>query len=172
MPVRRYFTAIVLLCLVALPALLAVKFIIDTHVAELKIAEQLEVAKCCTCSFSKQQIQWVKKGKELLVNGKLFDVKKFTESTDSLTVTGLFDNEEDALQEKYAALIGGKQQHPPAQVFLLKIFFTPFITDPGIENEGPAFTPLATTIHHFFSEGAIAADDCIVTPPPQLLTVA
>jgi len=45
-----------------------------------------------------KKIEWIKKGKEIMVNGKLFDVKKIVKENGQLIVTGLFDDEETAIE--------------------------------------------------------------------------
>lgn len=45
-----------------------------------------------------ENIEWVKKGKEIRVNGKLFDVKYIEKLNGHLRVTGLFDYEESAIE--------------------------------------------------------------------------
>ena len=150
---------------------MTVQFLISSKIAEHKIFEQLEKGIYKTYSFSRQQVQWIKKDKELLVDGKMFDVKHFSENGELIEMTGLFDNEENSLQEKYLSLVTGKQTTSPRQLMLLKIFFIPFLAAYSESEEtAGCFTPC--NLHHLFNEAAVTAVRCICTPPPEQVAVA
>jgi len=165
MQFRKYFTGLILLSLAAMPAMMAVRFVVSTQIAEHKIFEQLEKGICHVHTFTKQQIQWVKEGKELLVEGKLFDVKEYRQNAGNIEVTGLFDEEEDDLQEKYKGLINRNTENPE-HTSLLTIFFTPFlITIP--QDETMIFCIIAVNPHRLFSEDAVNRPCHIFAPPPE-----
>ena len=84
--------------------------------------EKLEHEMLITFTFSQQQIKWVIPGKELLVNGKLFDVKKYIEKNNCIEITGLFDKEEQALKESYVKLLQDKSDTIPFKKLMGKFF--------------------------------------------------
>lgn len=59
--------------------------------------EELEHAKLIQVKVSRSSINWIKEGKELLIDGNLFDVKSIEEKYDQVILTGLYDHEETAI---------------------------------------------------------------------------
>lgn len=61
--------------------------------------EQLEQANDITITHLQPgNIEWIRKGKEMRINGAMFDVEKYILETDgTITVHGLFDSAEDKL---------------------------------------------------------------------------
>ncbi len=60
--------------------------------------ERLESEMLHTISMAESDAHWLKEGKEMLVNGRMFDVKSFQQSSDGkVIVSGLYDDDETAL---------------------------------------------------------------------------
>jgi len=61
---------------------------------------ELEAGKLTTITLKADKIYWVKKGKEITVGEKMFDVKKALSNSDgTVTFTGLFDDEETLVKQ-------------------------------------------------------------------------
>ena len=56
--------------------------------------ERIEQQPLVTITLPAEKAIWEKKGKELNIDGRLFDVKSYTPSAETLTVTGVYDEEE------------------------------------------------------------------------------
>jgi chromosomal replication initiation ATPase DnaA len=69
-----------------------------------QMQEQLEQANNITITHLQPgNIEWIHKGKEMRINGAMFDVEKYTLETDgTITVHGLFDSAEDKLAMEVA----------------------------------------------------------------------
>lgn len=69
--------------------------------------------------------EWVDNKREIRINGKMFDVKEFHYENGNLTVTGLFDSEEDELEKEVFAMMSNQKnrQHTTPNSFLLTILF-------------------------------------------------
>ncbi len=93
---KRHISILFLLTLLSLPFF----FVIIQQARQLHIQHiakhRLEVKTLHTLVLRK--IEWVKKGKEIKVDGKLFDVKNIEKINGQLRVTGLFDYEETAIE--------------------------------------------------------------------------
>jgi hypothetical protein len=166
MQFRKYLISIFFICLAAMPGILAVQFIINQQLAAHKVTEQLEKGNYKTYTFNQQQVQWVNPGEELLVNGKLFDVKSYHENKGDITLTGIFDEEEEYLLDKYNNLVNKKNGTAAQDFSFLKIFLTPYITTAvGYLQQPVSFT--IVTDYCCFNEQAIQQAYSIITPPPQ-----
>ena len=119
-----------MLLLVSVPLFFTVVFLLKQHLVQYRMFEKIEQGCVSTYSFSTGDLQWLKKGKELLIKGKLFDVKTYTITDDFITVTGLFDEEEELLNTNFLKLANSKNDPPsPLQLLLLKSFFSPAFTN-------------------------------------------
>jgi len=104
MRVRKTIT-IFALCLAALlPLCLSGFFIAGRIIIRITMLEKIEEDELQTISLPTDQIKWYKKNHELIVDGKMFDVKSIQQSGDSSIITGLFDEEDTALHEALAGM--------------------------------------------------------------------
>ena len=80
-------------------------FIVFTSIKQQEIRHnmkrQLEIKMLHTITLAKNEVHWLKEGKELLINGRLFDVKSFRPSGDGKIIfSGLYDDDETSLVNK------------------------------------------------------------------------
>jgi hypothetical protein len=161
-----------LLVLVSIPLFFTILFLLKQHSVKYSMFEKIEKGYVSTYSFSTNDLLWVNEGKELLIKGKLFDVKTYTITADSITLTGLFDEEEELLNANYLQIADSKNDPPtPLQMLLIKSFFSPAFTN------SPDYT--LVSVQFIFIEGTILplGDATIVTmyypidtPPPRNLS--
>jgi len=125
--------------------------------------ERLEKERLHTVVIPGSEVQWVKYKKEIRVHGKMFDIKSFNVKNDKYTFTGLFDEEETALNDFLKEKAHNEQEnHMLASI--LKMLHSVYAVD---EN-----TPLVTgRIPRVYSP-LILQHTCspfknILTPPPQ-----
>jgi len=84
-----------------LPWLFIIAFYIHEHVIRHRMKEQLEQTLTRhTVSIPDHEIQWEEKGREIWVNGRLFDIEKSTRHNGITIFTGLFDEQETALKKQ------------------------------------------------------------------------
>jgi hypothetical protein len=144
-------------------------FIIITSAKQQEIRHsmnrQLESKMLHTITLSKKNVHWQRDGKELIINGRMFDVKNFQYAgDDKISFTGLYDEDETALINKIKenqqseTNTGGKLL---AQLFqLLQSSFS--------DSPSDGFTPALTNNHFPGSEQRLATPFIIIlAPPPQ-----
>ena len=61
--------------------------------------EKLEESHMQIIHVNAKDLNWIKKNKEINVDGKMFDVKYFSIENNIYSLTGLFDEEESALNK-------------------------------------------------------------------------
>ena len=104
MRIRKTIT-IFTLCLAALlPLCLSGLFIAGRIIIRITMLEKMEKDELQTISMPTDQIQWYKKNHELMIDGKMFDVKSIHQVGDSSIITGLFDEEDTELHEALAGM--------------------------------------------------------------------
>jgi hypothetical protein len=97
------------LLLVAVPLFFAVSFLIKQRQIQSQMMEQIEQAQLQTISIPLANITWVTQDKEIIIDGKLFDVKSYTVTSDTITLNGLFDGDEDNLVAKMNYVLHSKK---------------------------------------------------------------
>ena len=103
-----------LLCVVLVPTLYLAFSLTQQRWIKWEMQEKLEKSQLTTLTLSTHSIQWAKKGKEMLIDGKLFDVKSIAVVNGLATIKGLFDEEETSLSKRIDNLL--QQQHSSRQL--------------------------------------------------------
>jgi hypothetical protein len=84
--------------LACLPALISIWVLAKQQHIKSAMKHKLEVSILKTIHIKKDDLVWVKKGKEIKLNGKMFDIKSITKTQKgNYIVTGLYDEQEDEL---------------------------------------------------------------------------
>lgn len=116
--------SLVLLIIVGLPGILFVGFSLQKQWHKMEMEEQLEQAALTTIQVPKASFQWYEEGKEILVEGQLFDVEFIQEEGDHYLIKGLFDEAEKKIDSQLADLLNKKQEKTNS------ILFVPLLMQP------------------------------------------
>lgn len=85
-----------------------------------KMAERMEEQLLHRIVLRDNDVRWVKKDKEIWVNGKMFDIKSMEHKNGMTVFYGLYDDEETALKESLAR--AWKKDLPGQQSQLTQLF--------------------------------------------------
>jgi hypothetical protein len=97
-----------LLFVTVIPALILSSFWIKQYVIQYQMEKRLETTMLHTIILNKAAVKWIRQEKEVEINGRLFDVKKISTTDNIITITGLFDEEEQLLENKASGLLKSK----------------------------------------------------------------
>jgi surface polysaccharide O-acyltransferase-like enzyme len=121
----KKITGIFLLLLVAVPLFFSIGFILKQRNIQAEMKQQLKTALLQTIIVSARDVKWIKKDKEILVYGQMFDVKTSVRSGDNIVFTGLYDKDEQKLHENLKGFMHSKnKQSAPLNELLAKFFST------------------------------------------------
>ena len=134
---KKIITAFVLLLILAIPLFFSVLVLVKQQIAQSQRNEKFSKEILQTITVSTSAIYWVKPGKEILFNGKLFDVKSYTKNCNSLSLTGFFDHKEDKLVQQIVKLALQKNQSgsPFSQPAIKFLFFLGYAIQHEINAE-------------------------------------
>jgi hypothetical protein len=104
MRIRKTIIIFILSLAAVLPLCLSGFFIAGRIIIRITMLEKIEQDELKTISLPTDQIQWYKKNHELIVDGKMFDVKSIHQVGDSSIISGLFDEEDTELHEALAGM--------------------------------------------------------------------
>ncbi len=134
MLLRTKILSVVFLLIFAVPMLCTVAYLAAVKINAHEMQEKLEKSSLQKVSVNSDKLVWVKKGKEVLINGKLFDVKSIAVINGKTQLTGLFDTAEDEIVKKVAALESSKNDPSSPVYSLLVKLFCPAILIQNITN--------------------------------------
>jgi hypothetical protein len=164
----KKITASGFLLLVALPLFFSVATFVEQQFVQHQRNRRLNTELLQTITVSSASIYWVKPGKEILHDGKLFDVKSFKTVGNKIALTGFYDHKEDKLVKNLKEIIQEKNESgSPTSQLSIKFLFAPVY-----KNEPASFTLQDTwqIINRQFSEYAALICDLSYpapTPPPK-----
>ena len=119
---KKIITASFLLLLLAIPVLFSVTILLHQKILHYQREERMSKEMLLTITVSSHDIFWVKKGKEILFDGKLFDVKSYL-FPGPFGLTGFYDvgrvwlNGEDS--RKWHSAFGGGFYFMPFNLFVI-----------------------------------------------------
>src|SRR5690348_6509709 len=123
---QKKIPAFIMLLAVAAPLLFFAGFWIKQKLVEHEMEERLETASLQTVTVKINDLQWLKKNKEVVIEGKLFDVRSYTTKGNTVTLTGLYDKDEDHLQEQLKNFMQQKNgASSPLNSIVVKFLFPP-----------------------------------------------
>ncbi len=128
--------------------------------------EQLEGNMVHSITLSNNEITWARKGKEIIVGDKLFDVKSISyKENGTVVITGLFDKEETALLQdlqKHQQENNSRDAKQLAQLFQLLLS----LPEP-LQDNNDCFTVAVNRQYILTTSSPLSAFRTIPTPPPQ-----
>lgn len=87
------------------------------------MVERLEHSNLQKITVAKQAIKWHEKGKEIIIDNKLFDVESSTIKNDSVIFKGLFDEKETLIKKNVDLLIEHQNKHSSAANSITQLVF-------------------------------------------------
>ncbi|MBS1510618.1 MAG: hypothetical protein JST86_07260 [Bacteroidetes bacterium] len=158
-----------LLLVVAAPVLFSAVFLLRQQYLQNQMREKIEQSALQIISLPASSVKWVASEKEILVDGKLFDVQSVQLNDGVYTFSGLFDTDEDNLITEFRhGLQHSKNSSSPIESLVVK-----FLSHPLIDFHSSLTTPFnnCTYIHlHYprFTEAVAVACLHINAPPPKM----
>ena len=158
-------SALVLLLASVIPIALVFFFHIKQQAARHEMKERIEEQNLHSITLSKEKVHWVKKNKEILVNGKMFDVKSFYIENGNYKFIGLYDDEETELAEQLENNFNKTNENGS---WLISTLFQWLQSVYPNDNEGMLLTLLQVQFNSpFIYINLHSPYRTILTPPPQ-----
>ena len=156
-----------MLLLVAAPMFFILGHLFKRELIYYEMMEKMENASLHSISIPIAEVNWIKKNKEVMIDGKLFDVKSWEIIDNQVKFYGLFDEEETKLEKDFSsAMHPNNDQQSPINQLALKFIFNFLFT-----NKEPLITPLfqqkCKQVYLVYNETAVSLSFTINTPPPN-----
>lgn len=162
----KKITSILFILLGFAPLLFVLLFSMKQQSIRRRMKERMEEQMLHTITINNTDIRWEKEGKEIWVQGKMFDIKSIEYKDETTIFHGLFDDEETVLKK---AFNDGWKKNSSAQNQLLVQLFQSLR---GIcLNPDTDFVLFPEGLQHLGSTSACKLPSyfqIILTPPPQI----
>jgi len=156
-----------MLFLVVAPLLVFIGFLVKREIIYHEMMEKLESASLHTITVRVADVNWKKKNKEVVIDGKLFDVKYAEIIDNKIKLTGLFDEEENKLEKDFANTFNSnKNQQAPFSQLKLKFIFNFYFNEDHSSSSVSVFQSKKT--YPTFNEVVVTNSSAVVSPPPNL----
>lgn len=131
-----------------------------------KMEEELQEKAGHTVFIQENELHWIRPGKELLIEGKMFDVEKMVRLNNGLIkLTGLTDDEETTLLRH---LEKNQEEDNMAGKKAFSFFFSFQLAMPEQNNTDTDYQSGTRIQHTRFNDHIIPCTDAdIITPPPR-----
>lgn len=164
---QKKISALGFVLLLAIPLVFSVIVVIQQKVLQINSHAKFGTAAIETITVSKNNIKWVKKGKEIVINGNYFDVKSFTISGNNVLLTGYYDHKEDKLVSRIKKLFDKKNKsESTADLIVIKYLFFPTYTPEADITIAINWVANSTNFSSY-AEKLCSVSSPIFTPPPQ-----
>lgn len=147
------------------PVLFLISFCLQQQSVRHQMKERMELQHLHTITLANDDIHWIKEGKEIWVNGKMFDIKLIEPLNGMTRFSGLFDEEETLLATQLKK--GWDKRSAPDNRLLLQFFkcFQHLCCQPPGD---PGLIVPMTSQYLAFSPIQLPDWTCsIPSPPPQ-----
>ena len=162
----KKITSILFILLGFTPLLFVTFFAIKQQVIRHQMKERMEDQILHTITLTDNQIHWSKKGKEIWVEGKMFDIKS-TEHKNGMTIFhGLFDEEETMLKKNFTN--GWKKNQSEQNQLLAQIFQCLSSIYFNLPTDISVLSDSQNNLSFFSSPKLLTQFRMILTPPPQV----
>lgn len=169
MQILKSISSVALIILVLSFSMTGTILLFQQLAIKIEIKEKLEQSNLETVTnLSQADFKWVDEGQEMLIYGRLFDVKEFTENPDgSANVKGLFDDAEDDLLALLSGCVDDTANNSTAHKVLAEFFQQVISCNHPDQISAQLFPGNNKVTHCFISAYLKRPLKEIKTPPPQ-----
>jgi hypothetical protein len=161
---KIYTLFLLLLC--CLPFFFYALFNIQQIRIQHLMKERLENQSLRQLVIAEQDIQWVNEGREILVDGKMFDIKTFHLEKGVYHISGLYDEEETSLVKQ---LEKQQQSNTTSGNKILVQFIQLFQSNLSQDFNSGCLLPTLSNNHAAEKDWSLASGSvAVLTPPPQM----
>jgi hypothetical protein len=150
-----------------MPVIFSICFIVQLKITQHEAKEKLEQSMLQTVHLKKEEFSWYKKGKEIRIGKHLFDVKSIKEENCLFIITGLYDVQEDELNELLEKM--ENKQKNSSHNKLCGFFFHAYYSIPSSQITEPLATEIKNDFPAFYLAALLSPAKKITSPPPNVV---
>jgi len=116
---RKYIIALFLSCIILFPLLFSGSLQIFQQYIKYRATERLETETLVSITIPLNKVKWIEEGREIMADGKMFDIKSYSEKDGNLVAVGVYDEKETRVMELLNNFNDKQQNNFIINLFLL-----------------------------------------------------
>lgn len=129
--------------------------------------EEMEGRSLLTISIPKAELNWYKKNKEVIVDGKLFDVKDSYQDGELIFLIGLFDADETDLKNKIQLLSNADEDEKANSELAHQYFSIQLFHFANTIDLPRSYILIKSSFPKQVSTPLTSLSYSVITPPPE-----
>ena len=121
--IKHYISCVILLAAFGIPGGYLISLQVKQKIVRHEMLEKLERSHLQRISIATDRIQWYEEDKEIIVDGKMFDIKSSKVVNDSTIFYGLYDHEETSLKQQVESIVNNKSARDEKSQAIGKFLF-------------------------------------------------
>jgi hypothetical protein len=119
---KKKYLPVFFILVIFMPMMVSVALLVWQQVIHFEMMEELEAKNLTAIIIKKSSLKWTRTGKEIEINGNLFDVDDISIKGDSCIIKGLYDEKEEALLQTIKKSQQESPYNKPLQLLISKVF--------------------------------------------------
>lgn len=165
---KKNTAAFIFIITISVPFIFSAFVFLKTLSIQHEMSRKLDAETLQTITIPVTAFIWDLDEKEILVNGKMFDIKSITKENEHYVITGLYDLDQTDLQNKAQCISIKKTTTTQDLSIGLSAFFT-FYSFPQYKENAICFSWLPIKLYCTKQKNIPEVHLDISTPPPQQL---
>ena len=142
---------------------------IQQKIVQHEMIERLEHSELDQVKIHKDSVVWFKRGKEIVLNGQLFDIHSHYTKGDSTVFYGLFDFEETALKIQVKKLMESKTENDSSRdIHIAKLMLQVWFNNTPFNEKMLTQIQQLQTVNVIEKEKILSRPISIPFPPPKV----
>ena len=164
---KKKIVAFVFVIITLCPVIAFYTLSICKKIVQHQMEEKMERSLLQTIVAKKGSFTWIKMNKEILINGKMFDVKSYNTNVEETTFKGLYDEDEKKIVQDINELSSEKNEPLQPTLQLLKVLLATYTFK---VSEYPNNVIFKEIKNEYFNYDELLAfhHTSIFLPPPNL----
>lgn len=164
---KKKIVAFVFVIITLCPVIAFYTLSICKKIVQHQMEEKIERSLLQTIVAKKGSFTWIKMNKEILINGKMFDVKSYNTNVEETTFKGLYDEDEKKIVQDINELSSEKNEPLQPTLQLLKVLLATYTIEGSDYPNNVIFKEIK---NEYFNYDELLAfhHTSIFLPPPNL----
>ena len=164
---KKKIVAFVFVIITLCPVIAFYTLSICKKIVQHQMEEKIERSLLQTIVAKKGSFTWIKMNKEILINGKMFDVKSYKTNVEETTFKGLYDEDEKKIVQDINELSSEKNEPLQPTLQLLKVLLATYTFKVSEYPDNVIFKEIK---NEYFNYDELLAfhHTSIFLPPPNL----
>ena len=165
--IHKKYLPVFFILVILMPIMVSVSLLVWQQVIHFEMMEELEAKNLTTIIIKKGSLKWTRTGKEIEINGNLFDVDDISTKGDSCIIKGLYDEKEEALLQTIKKSQQESPYNKPLPLLISKVLSHVLFLEDKKVTQPTGILAFFTNYYSFTSVHFSSFSPALNGPPPK-----